>query len=214
MALETICSFRRVHLLLDSVSLKVWLRSDCCSVFRRWWIRLQSARSAPILRAVLKALSFFNMSLNATSAVRRFESRRPKTSTVNSTTYRACMHCEYVYCSNSSSVKTIDCCSFKSVRALRTALWIKLNLVSIGPLKRLLNLISLSNRSHRSGNSFYLQIRHEHASASHYLISDILEFGLPKFRNFEIYKRPKIPEFRNSEIPELQSLPEREPCGA
>src|SRR6218665_3313181 len=52
-----------------------------------------------------------------------------------------------------------------------------------------------------------LQICHRHVSASHYFISEIPEFGLPKFRNFGMYKRPEIPEFRNLEIPELQSLP-------
>jgi len=41
-----------------------------------------------------------------------------------------------------------------------------------------------------------LQIRHGHVSASHYLISEIPEFGLPK----GMYKRPEIPEFGNSGI--------------
>ena len=31
----------------------------------------------------------------------------------------------------------------------------------------------------------------------HLIISQIPEFGLPKFRNFGMYKRPKIPELRS-----------------
>ena len=39
-----------------------------------------------------------------------------------------------------------------------------------------------------------------HVSASYYFISEILEFLLPKLRNFGMYKRPEIPEFENSGI--------------
>ena len=65
----------------------------------------------------------------------------------------------------------------------------------------------MSYRSHIIDISLIpLQIRHEHVSAFDYFISEIPEFGLPKFRNFGMYKRLKFQEFRNSEIPELQSL--------
>jgi len=50
---------------------------------------------------------------------------------------------------------------------------------------------------------------------SHYIISEISEFGLPKFRNFGMYKNPEISEFRDLEIPELQSLlPPVDACGS
>jgi len=45
-----------------------------------------------------------------------------------------------------------------------------------------------------------LQIHHGHVSASHHFISEIPEFGLPKFRNFDMHKRPEILEFGNSGI--------------
>ena len=51
-----------------------------------------------------------------------------------------------------------------------------------------------------------LQIRHGHLAECHFLISEVPEFRLQKFRNFGMYKRWEIPEFRNSEISELQSL--------
>jgi len=70
--------------------------------------------------------------------------------------------------------------------------------------KRLFHLVFVSKKV--TEVVIMLQIRHIHVSASHYFISEIPEFGLPKLRNFGMYKRPEIQEFRNSEILELQSL--------
>jgi len=82
------------------------------------------------------------------------------------------------------------------MRALRTALQIKYNLSSI--LKRLLHLVLCPTEVTEVVT--LLQIHNGYVFASHYFISEILEFGLckiPEFRYLQKTGNSRIRKFRN-----------------